>query len=559
MRRGQGGSRDDLSRELVPSRRSLGTLAGVAGLAAAFAVGSLWLGGTALELRAAVPAAAPAGAPAAPGPAEALRAELAGLAGRGSLAEHLAAGRGREEADRGPAEQLAPAPALAGRQGGGDRVAAVQATVAAGTDGGGPKPARPAGTGGLGAPAAAGEAGDGAPRKKKKKAGGQKTKQAYVSPGLAYRVVEPRENATSCGATLQEEPWIRTITEPGARCQCLTRADKDCQKLDYPNESYLFGHVASEPRLRALLTTVKMEASPAHETIVHSAGADQLGLDGYLAAMKPAKGGRKAWSAVMDNSFLVFTEAGRTADDMQNAMARMATGQKVSFTGGGGGGELGELQPRKVAIEASDTCTEDQDIEVSFIIQYFRRPAQIAGIVSRLRSYPGRNEILVNNDSASEVPKWLAALNKKGPGPIRYNLVVSGDIHEIRGYNRLAKLSRGELIVFMQDDDLPSPRPNWFNFAKSLFAKNPKLGLVGGFTGTIQGGPLTDKYGVEKKAIKYKTSFGNNKFMFVTLVNMGPFVTRSNFFLESGMFSANYSCRGEAGIGFDYEFSLRTW
>ena len=87
---------------------------------------------------------------------------------------------------------------------------------------------------------------------------------------------------------------------------------------------------------------------------------------------------------------------------------------------------------------------------------------------------------------------------------------------------------------------------------------NTKLGLVGGFTGTIQGGPMTDKYGVRRAQIKFRSGF-RQPFMFATLVNMGPFLIRRSFFVESGMFNGNFSCRGEAGIGFDYEYALRTW
>ena len=57
-----------------------------------------------------------------------------------------------------------------------------------------------------------------------------------------------------------------------------------------------------------------------------------------------------------------------------------------------------------------------------------------------------------------------------------------------------------------------------------------QLGLVGGFTGTIQGGPMTDKYGVRRAQIKFRSGF-RQPFMFATLVNMGPFVIRRSFFV----------------------------
>ena len=40
---------------------------------------------------------------------------------------------------------------------------------------------------------------------------------------------------------------------------------------------------------------------------------------------------------------------------------------------------------------------------------------------------------------------------------------------------------------------------------------------------------------------------------------MGPVLVRRSFFMESGMFLRAMSCVGDAGIGFDFEFSIRAW
>ena len=42
-------------------------------------------------------------------------------------------------------------------------------------------------------------------------------------------------------------------------------------------------------------------------------------------------------------------------------------------------------------------------------------------------------------------------------------------------------------------------------------------------------------------------------------VNAAPLVYRRDTFLQLGHFNANFSCVGEAGIGFDFEYSLRLW
>ena len=121
------------------------------------------------------------------------------------------------------------------------------------------------------------------------------------------------------------------------------------------------------------------------------------------------------------------------------------------------------------------------NLDNSFIIQYYKRPRNIVQIVKRLKAQKGKNEILVNDDSGTEVGVWIRELEKGTP--IRYTVLVAGNIHEIRGYNRLAKLAQGRLLVLLQDDDYPSYGGRWLRHAHHLFKMNPKLGLVGGFTG----------------------------------------------------------------------------
>jgi len=47
--------------------------------------------------------------------------------------------------------------------------------------------------------------------------------------------------------------------------------------------------------------------------------------------------------------------------------------------------------------------------------------------------------------------------------------------------------------------------------------------------------------------------------MFVYKINAGPLFARRAEFLRSGMFHVDLSCPGKPGIGFDFEYSVRTW
>jgi GT2 family glycosyltransferase len=108
--------------------------------------------------------------------------------------------------------------------------------------------------------------------------------------------------------------------------------------------------------------------------------------------------------------------------------------------------------------EEARSSAKRKDPLVSFVIQYFKRPTLVASIIKRLEKVKLSRgvEVLVNIDSMSEHAEWNRVLQN---GEFRrYYLVTSGNVHEIRGYNRLAKMAEGEFVVFMQDDDLPPVR-----------------------------------------------------------------------------------------------------
>jgi len=65
--------------------------------------------------------------------------------------------------------------------------------------------------------------------------------------------------------------------------------------------------------------------------------------------------------------------------------------------------------------------------------------------------------------------------------------------------------------------------------AWELFTSHPKLALIGGLTGQIQGGPGTGRFGKQRarhvRQIPYVDAAGR-PFMFVSWVNMGPFLLK---------------------------------
>jgi hypothetical protein len=71
--------------------------------------------------------------------------------------------------------------------------------------------------------------------------------------------------------------------------------------------------------------------------------------------------------------------------------------------------------------------------------------------------------------------------------------------------------------------------PQFVTQAWELFTSHPKLALIGGLTGQIQGGPGTGRFGKQRarhvRQIPYVDAAGR-PFMFVSWVNMGPFLLK---------------------------------
>jgi hypothetical protein len=50
---------------------------------------------------------------------------------------------------------------------------------------------------------------------------------------------------------------------------------------------------------------------------------------------------------------------------------------------------------------------------------------------------------------------------------------------QVRGYNRIAALARGDVLVFLQDDDLLPKSCQWLQRTLDAFASFPSLALLG--------------------------------------------------------------------------------
>ncbi len=184
--------------------------------------------------------------------------------------------------------------------------------------------------------------------------------------------------------------------------------------------------------------------------------------------------------------------------------------------------------------------------KVSFILQYFHHPDNVAPITERLMGYSS-GETLWHNDSNSDHAVFEVAM-----AGVEGDVVVSDNIHEIRGYNMLARRARGEYLVFMQDDDIPPNDVRWVDDCLNEFQSNPQLGMVG----VYQGSELF--WSALNFSSKVEPDDLINRFML--WVNMGPVVIPRVVFEAVGSFDLTYSPRpGLPGIGFDAEYATRLW
>ena len=250
-----------------------------------------------------------------------------------------------------------------------------------------------------------------------------KAPNVKMGPFSYFKRIEPRQNFTYCGQTYAEEPFVLVTTEPDHRCKCYAT---HCNDIDYPTHSYVMLGVggskedqdslrvnlekvseASEFPLRVLFwfgggkadacpnspadasnnndekvySTHNEKTGPSVETVVHGSGLRYPAYNTILQGMVNNKADRDAYQR---NSFLVLTEQGRNLEELRDGLVRFSNGLKVSVSGQSDGyKELSKLVPRHLAIgeQTAQKCKKFNQYDNSFIIQYFKRPRNIAQIV----------------------------------------------------------------------------------------------------------------------------------------------------------------------------------
>ena len=221
-----------------------------------------------------------------------------------------------------------------------------------------------------------------------------------------------------------------------------------------------------------------------------------------------------------------------------------------------------------------------EDPLFSAIIQTFKDgPQQARQLTHRLRAIPLPKEIIVNDDSHGKQSYiWLPLLTARNEF-----YLSSPNMHEVRAYNRLAQMARGELLVFIQGDCCLPTTPNWMLDAMRIFRALPRLGMLSARVGfsEVLSYQLTSAYRNERTwgAAPYKplehtlrapatraehihmgTLEDAIPFDFAAGVDNGPLLYRRDALLRIGGFDQSFSCAaGHLSGHYDFEASLRFW
>ena len=222
---------------------------------------------------------------------------------------------------------------------------------------------------------------------------------------------------------------------------------------------------------------------------------------------------------------------------------------------------------------------------LSVIMQYYEHASTLTTSVHRLLLHPS-TELLIHADSNTTDDHAAFAHVRRQHGSDRLRIVHSPNIHEIRGYNKCARLARAPVLLFTQDDALPPAGPAWADFIINAFSilgpRLDALGLLSGkvCTGTVPGKqqcrklgqcgaaerppglpmtPTYDRGGSSEQELNASTDNLVQPLQYVDVLVMGPIAVRAAVFADTGGFNESYSKVGKPGIGFEGAWASKMW
>lgn len=217
------------------------------------------------------------------------------------------------------------------------------------------------------------------------------------------------------------------------------------------------------------------------------------------------------------------------------------------------------------------------NVTLSFLLQYFRQPGNAPDVVNRLykctRGSLGRGqvkgvttELLVHVDEPSAVRMWNKLWKTTKVGRFLVP-VFSHNLGEVRGYNRLAQIARGRIIMLLQDDELPPEScATWLPRVLQMFDTWPRIGVIGMRNSNLAAKedlpPLVRDYRFAD-TLEHMTLYDGLtqiRMLFATMVDSSPMLYRRRLYLDlGGQDEGAMGGKAESGICTDWDMALRTW
>jgi len=223
----------------------------------------------------------------------------------------------------------------------------------------------------------------------------------------------------------------------------------------------------------------------------------------------------------------------------------------------------------KCRCRQAETYTDAAQPVLTAIVQSFNHVANVPNISAALVGSAAIDEIVVCEDGSSDgsLAAWRSALTRPNDFIIRSN-----NLHELRSYNRAMRMASGDVVVLLQDDDLPPPDGQWLDTALALFRDKPDLGFLGGYIGqtwdpdTGKGAEFGEQFsthgGVRKgntQPLAYTDPSTGVPFMYVECAWIAPVFIRRDLLRKMGGLELAIAKRGEPGVWQDCVASYEAW
>lgn len=203
------------------------------------------------------------------------------------------------------------------------------------------------------------------------------------------------------------------------------------------------------------------------------------------------------------------------------------------------------------------------------IVQSFNHNGNIANISSSLKAAKHVEEIVISEDGSTDgsFHDWHIALPA-----VSHFVIRSNNLHELRSYNRAMRMSSGDFVVLLQDDDLLPGSDDWIRDAIRLFEALPELGVLGGYIGQLwdhetghglEFGEQQSTHGGlrsgDTKPLQYIEPTTGLPFMYAECVWIAPVFIRRSLLRKAGGLELTIAKRGEPGVWQDCVFSYEAW